>query len=209
MRKVSGRVSMWLALAIAVLAVGGALFGWWKGDSWRRKFGVVKEGVLLRSQLPNEDQLERLSRSHKVKTIVNLLNWEDMKQFPEAKAEQDFAEKHGIRFVHMPTGIPTPDQVAEFLQIVNDSANWPVLVHCVQGTVRTGMMVAVFRMENEGWSNQQALDEMGDYGFDSSKPDQAKAVDFVLAYQTKAKGASPGGAGAAGSSARQEKEQRQ
>ena len=43
----------------------------------------------------------------------------------------------------------------------------PVMVHCHHGSDRTGVMIALWRILYEGWSRQQALDELisGGYGY--------------------------------------------
>lgn len=43
----------------------------------------------------------------------------------------------------------------------------PVLVHCHHGADRTGAIVALYRMLYQGWTRQQALDELiaGGYGY--------------------------------------------
>jgi protein tyrosine/serine phosphatase len=63
---------------------------------------------------------------------------------------------------HVP---PTAEQIAEFLTIVNDPANQPVCVHCAGGRHRTGIMTAVYRMEEDGWTADQAFNEMKHYKF--------------------------------------------
>jgi protein tyrosine phosphatase (PTP) superfamily phosphohydrolase (DUF442 family) len=47
------------------------------------------------------------------------------------------------------------------------SSNEPTLIHCQQGADRTGLAVALYRVAYQGWTKEQALDEMrhGDYGF--------------------------------------------
>jgi len=62
---------------------------------------------------------------------------------------------------------PTDQDVLAFLRIVTDKASQPVLVHCAQGSDRTGMMVAIYRIVVQGWSKDDALKEMveGGYGF--------------------------------------------
>jgi protein tyrosine phosphatase (PTP) superfamily phosphohydrolase (DUF442 family) len=60
-------------------------------------------------------------------------------------------------------------QVVEFLKIVSDPSNAPVLVHCQHGADRTGTMCAVYRIVFDGWTKEQAILEMkeGGYGFHS------------------------------------------
>jgi protein tyrosine/serine phosphatase len=60
---------------------------------------------------------------------------------------------------------PTPEQLSLFLRIVNDPAQQPVYVHCAGGRHRTGVMTAVYRMEQDGWSPHQAFKEMKQYKF--------------------------------------------
>lgn len=60
---------------------------------------------------------------------------------------------------------PTSAQIAEFLRIVNDPDNQPVYVHCKGGKHRTGVMTAIYRMEQNRWTPDQAFREMKQYKF--------------------------------------------
>lgn len=73
---------------------------------------------------------------------------------------------------------PTDDDVLTFLRIVSDKNSQPVLVHCAQGSDRTGMMVAIYRIVVQGWSKDDALKEMieGGYGFHSFWQDLVRYV---------------------------------
>ena len=59
------------------------------------------------------------------------------------------------------------EDVVKFLRIVSTPAMQQVLVHCKHGSDRTGTMLAIYRIVHDGWSKQQAIDEMidGGYGF--------------------------------------------
>jgi len=48
-----------------------------------------------------------------------------------------------------------------------DERRVPVFVHCEHGADRTGIACAAYRIVVQGWSKQQAIDEMvnGGYGF--------------------------------------------
>jgi hypothetical protein len=73
---------------------------------------------------------------------------------------------------------PTDQDVLTFLRIVTDKASQPVLVHCAQGSDRTGMMVAIYRIVVQGWSKDDALKEMvdGGYGFHAFWQDLVRYV---------------------------------
>jgi len=51
------------------------------------------------------------------------------------------------------------------LSAMTDPANQPVFVHCSRGTDRTGVVMAVYRMEVDGWSEAEAEAEMEAFGF--------------------------------------------
>lgn len=112
-----------------------------------------------------------------VKTVIDLQEYGD-------KDEPAAAKQAGLNYVRigMNTRVdPTPAQVAQFLAIVNDPAQRPVYVHCAGGHHRTGVMTAIYRMNQDRWSGTQAFAEMKKYGFgaDFLHPEFKK---FVLAY---------------------------
>lgn len=151
---------------------------------WKRKFAVVKEGVLLRSMVPTIPRLQEMERRYQIKTIVVLLNYEEIKH-PMFGAEQNFTKQHGIKFIHLPMGVPSPEQVTKFLEIVNNPTSQPVLVHCWHGTVRTSVLVAIYRIKEQGWPLQKALDEMISYDFKLESPRYKSMVDIILGFASK------------------------
>jgi protein tyrosine/serine phosphatase len=97
-----------------------------------------------------------------VKTIINLTSDDAQPN------ERQMTEQSGMRYVQIPMTThrePTNAQIAQFLSIVNDPASQPVDVHCVGGKHRTGVMTAILRMTNDGWSADQAFSEMKQYKF--------------------------------------------
>ena len=82
---------------------------------------------------------------------------------------------------------PTSAEVASFLHIVNDPANQPVYVHCVGGRHRTGVMTAIYRMTQDGWTADRAFNEMKQYKFgaDFLHPE---FKDFVYRYHAEVAG---------------------
>ena len=85
-----------------------------------------------------------------------------------APDEEQLATQAGLSYFLIPMStrrVPTEGQLAEFLRVVNDPTHQPVYVHCVGGKHRTGVMTAVYRMTNDGWTADQAYDEMKRYKF--------------------------------------------
>jgi len=117
-----------------------------------------------------------------VKTVINLTS-------DDAEAdEQAMVESAGMKYVHIPMTTrtePTSAQLAEFLKIVNDPAQQPVYVHCVGGRHRTGVMTAVYRMNEGHLTSDQAFAEMKQFKFgaDFLHPEFKR---FVYAYHPDA-----------------------
>lgn len=57
--------------------------------------------------------------------------------------------------------------VVEVMRMLKDSANGPYLIHCQHGADRTGLMSAMYRILEQGWSVDDALAELtgGGYGY--------------------------------------------
>jgi protein tyrosine/serine phosphatase len=155
-----------------------------------RHFRVVKEGVLYRSGLPDRNHFQRLRDRYGIRTIVDLCPDDDQtgKDGPSLAQERAEAERVGLRFVHLPmqgSADLTDGTVSRWLSVIRDRSTWPVLVHCKRGVDRTGVLVMIYRMEEDGWTPQQALDEAVSLRFDpDSKP---LVIQFMLSYRPNAK----------------------
>jgi protein tyrosine/serine phosphatase len=122
-------------------------------------FGKVNENFYRGAQ-PEAEQYEQLAALG-VKTIL------DLRDDPKSYAKT-MAERAGLRYINLPlsdTRYPTEEKVKQFLDLANSEQNWPIFVHCAGGRHRTGAMLAVYRMTNEGWDVNRAYEEMKDYDF--------------------------------------------
>jgi protein tyrosine/serine phosphatase len=131
-----------------------------EGDSVDIKnFGKVNDHIYRGGQPKGDDYRKLIELG--VKTIVDLRSDSE----PGARAA---AERAGMRYINLPMApksYPQAEAAKRFLEIVNDQANGPVYVHCAGGRHRTGAMLAVYRMEVEGWNIERAYQEMKDYDF--------------------------------------------
>ena len=55
--------------------------------------------------------------------------------------------------------------LAQFLTLLRENPGRKIFVHCRLGDDRTGMMIASYRMAQEGWSAEKAEKEMEKFGF--------------------------------------------
>lgn len=138
-----------------------------------RHHGVVHEGVLYRCGQPRPEELETLIQRDKLKTVVTLRGSRDPED-PDAWEQEERAvcERHGVNFVTLPCNHknpPTAEQIERFMDLMRDSGNHPVLVHCRIGQQRTGMFCALYRVHFQGVDPETALREMDELGFDIRK----------------------------------------
>lgn len=91
----------------------------------------------------------------------------DLRDGNEGKLEEKDVTQSGMEFVAIPwrCGSPKDDDFAKFLTVVRDNKDKKVFVHCHMGIDRTGMMVAAYRMNEQGWTAAEALQEMRAFGF--------------------------------------------
>ena len=161
-RTLSPRPTFYVSLitALAVLSVAQAAQQDKSSKSRIKNFGCVNEKYYRGAQPKQQDYADLAALG--VKTVIDL-------QRDNQNDERAMVEAQGMKFyrIGMSDKIqPTAQQVEEFLKIVNDPANQPVFVHCAGGRHRTGAMSAIYRMTKDGWSADQAYQEMKHYDFE-------------------------------------------
>ena len=168
-------------VVLLLLGVGAAGTGWGIVEyrRWRR-FVVVQPGVLYRSNLLPNKQLTDVLERHHIKTVFSL-------SFTRSEEVQAVCDKLGVkRFFHyMPGNGAGPDEAyLRFLEVVQNPANHPVLVHCSAGVQRTGGAVALFRVVEQGWTLERAMAEMKWRGNDGNKLQSQQLAKLVERLQS-------------------------
>ena len=138
-----------------------------------RNIRVVDDGVLYRSGQMTPEGFQRTVREFGIRTVISLRDSKDEGKVSADQAEVEYCREQGIthfRFAQarwqLPDGShPVATNMTEFLRILSDpEMKKPVLVHCFAGIHRTGGYVAVYRMEYDGWSAAEAIEEMRSMG---------------------------------------------
>ena len=145
----------------------------------QKRLRVVSLGKLYRSGQLSADGFTRAVLRYGIRTIINAQdevldpdvpgNWFNTHTIKES----ELCRQLGVRYVHLPPGLISrrripgerPDAIEQFLELMDDPANHPVLLHCRAGLHRTGVLCAVYRMEYEDWTQQEAIAEMKEQGF--------------------------------------------
>jgi len=120
-------------------------------------FGKVND-FLYRGGQPKDDGVKELQQFG-VDTIVDLRG-----ELPGViEDERERAQSLGIRFINMPGSgwaTPTDEEIARFFSLVREQPKRKIFIHCWLGGDRSGMFIAAYRIAFEGWSPQQAIEEM-------------------------------------------------
>jgi tyrosine-protein phosphatase SIW14 len=138
-----------------------------------------------------------------IKTVVNLQHEEPDPLMPErwlAKGtvrESELCRSLGVRYVLItPDLLPPgntvemePPAVSEWLDLLDDESNYPVLLHCKAGLHRTGRLTAIYRMEYHGWSPGEALRELraNGYGYVNASERDEYVIQFIQNYKPRGK----------------------
>lgn len=147
-----------------------------------RNFGKVNDNYYRGSQ-PTQSQMAAL-KAMGVRTVIDLRR-------DYVPAERQWAKDAGLNYFNIPLNAyqaATQEQTEHFLRLVNDPANAPVYVHCRGGKHRTGALTAVYRITHDGWTAEQAFDEMKKYDFDDGRfggPESQKKFVFEFYEQYK------------------------
>ena len=119
----------------------------------------VTPGLYRSARLDSVDvaQLQALG----VKTVISLRSFH---------SDTDLLKDSGIHTIRIPinTWAIRDSHVIEAMRTIRAAEQQgPVLLHCLHGADRTGMMIAMYRMLYQGWSRDKAVDELknGGYGY--------------------------------------------
>jgi protein tyrosine/serine phosphatase len=134
---------------------------------------------VYRGAEPTEEGFKTL-QSMGVKTIVGFRSHHSTKKTVEAA---------GLASVELPIQAdvfgsepPTEEQIKVFFATVLDPAKRPVFFHCLHGKDRTGTMAALYRIEVDGWTPAEAIEEMQHFGYHDNYKD---LVEFVRKYEPR------------------------
>jgi len=115
--------------------------------------------ALYRSAQPSPEGMNNL-KSMGIETVVNLRSFHSDR---EEIGDTGLAYEH----IYMKAWHPEEKEAVRFLQIVTNPRRVPVIVHCHYGADRTGAMCVLYRVAVQGWSKEEAIEEMmqGGFGF--------------------------------------------
>lgn len=115
--------------------------------------------TLYRSEQPTPLGFRNLEKMG-IRTVINLRAF---------NSDDDEIEGTGLRAerVKILTWNVDDEHVIEVMRMLRNADHGPFLIHCQHGADRTGLMSAMYRILEQGWSADDALAELtgGGYGY--------------------------------------------
>lgn len=160
-----------------------------------KRLRPVVSGQVYRSGCMTADGLRDAIQQYKIKTVINLQEEAVDPDLPASyfngfhrTRESELCKAFGARMEFLFVELVGPDRagkeypstIARFLDIMDDPANYPVLIHCKAGLHRTGVLSAVYRMEYQHWTPLEAWHELRSHGFGEFVSDSSN--DYITQY---------------------------
>jgi len=123
-----------------------------------RNFHKINDN-LYRSEQPSKQGMINLKKMG-IKTVINLRAFHSDK---DALKDTALLNKElSVKTWHI-----EDEDVIKVLKMIRQKVNGPFLIHCQHGADRTGLMSAMYRIVEQGWSKDEAIKEMveGGYGY--------------------------------------------
>lgn len=144
-------------------------------------FHIAAKGV-WRSSQPNKESLSRM-KEHGLKSVINLRSNEITHRW-----EKKLANKLELNYYHFPMDARAKQYeniLKKILIIMHDPIKQPLLIHCLSGKDRTGLLVALYRLRYDLATLDEVHQEMLMYGYDEKK--YPKIIETIKEWSQKVK----------------------
>jgi protein tyrosine/serine phosphatase len=156
-------------------------------------FETITEGKVYKSGVIPPDEIADYVKKYKIKSIVDLRfpgTGDDVNN-PEVPAEltaekEAVAKIEGVNYFNNGSDqVPKQKNLDTFFKIMDNKDNYPVLIHCYHGVGRAEMYSALYRIEYENWTNEEARQGVRTLikwsSFDDGKP----KGEFLKDYESR------------------------
>ena len=166
-------------------------------DFWNMKinfnFGEVTPGKVYKSGAMEFDLLRKRIEENNIRTVIDLREERSDRFFSEDE-EKVVDAIPGVQYINIRSPqVDTKENFEQFFDIMDNEDSYPVLIHCYHGLGRTMLYVAIYRVEYEGMSNEEARSMTRWYPeesfiHDSSFAEGKPKGDFLINYVPRSAG---------------------
>lgn len=156
-------------------------------------FMTITEGKVYKSGVIPPDEIADYVKKYHIKSIVDLRfpgTGDDVNN-PEVPAEltaekEAVAKIPGVNYFNDGSDqVPKQENLDKFFKIMDNKDNYPVLIHCFHGIGRAQMYSAIYRIEYEGFSNEEARSKAAFPVMFSSFDDGKPKGEYLKAYKSR------------------------
>jgi tyrosine-protein phosphatase SIW14 len=161
-----------------------------------KRLRVVTPGKLYRCGQLTAAGLEEAIQRFQIRTVLNLQNEAPDPDLDNGMRESELFRRLGVRFAFIDVDLLgkwdspelEPTSLDPFYALLDDPSNFPMLIHCRAGLHRTGIFTAIYRMEYEGWTREQAMAELKAHGFGDAQCTSRNEYikQYLLQHQPRA-----------------------
>lgn len=131
-----------------------------------KNFNCISPDILYTSAQPRGMDYTRLLYKYHIATIINLRSPAEHRERNWYNEEITWVRSNGVKYLEMPLDrnidspahYPDANMQGQFLAIMADKKNLPVLVHDSSGESRVAMFAAVWLIKSEQLPVQQVVD---------------------------------------------------
>ncbi|MFI0490333.1 dual specificity protein phosphatase family protein [Flavobacterium sp.] len=176
-------------LAIVLVFVGKYVYDM----NINHNFETITEGKVYKSGVIPPSEIESYVKKYHIKSIVDLRfpGTTDLVNNPEIPAELT-AEKDAVAkikgvnyFNNGSDQVPKQENLDRFFKIMDNKDNYPVLIHCYHGIGRAEMYSAIYRIEYENFTNEEARSGVRTLVKWSSFDDGKPKGEYLKAYKSR------------------------
>jgi protein-tyrosine phosphatase len=165
------------------------------------RFETISKNKVYKSALIPPNKLENFLIPYHIKTVIDLLEPSIQDKLNPAKQDEidkedeainNINKKYNLNIKHInipSTQVPNENTLKQFYKVLDNSENYPVLIHCYHGTGRAVIYSAIYRIEYENWTNKQARDKtrlmVEGLGYKSSFANGKSKGDFLMNYKRR------------------------
>ena len=178
-----------LLLVIVLIGIGKYVYDM----NINHNFETITEGKVYKSGVIPPNELASYINKYHIKSVVDLRfpgTGDDVNN-PEIPAEltaekEAIAKIKGVNYFNNGTDqVPVQKNLDSYFKIMDNPANYPVLIHCYHGIGRAEMYSALYRIEYENWTNEQARQGVRTLVKWSSFDDGTPKGEYLKAYKSR------------------------
>ncbi len=157
------------------------------------RFMEITPGKVYKSGIIPPHKIEGFVKKYHIKTIIDLLGPVTTDTINNPEMPQDILNEkiacnkiQGLNWYNIPSDqVPNQINLKKFFEVMDNKENYPVLIHCYHGIGRAQIYSAIYRIEYEGFTGEEARKKIVFPLLFSSFDDGTPKGEYLKAYKSR------------------------